>query len=251
MVQKYRSQPAGNGKPGDKFDDRIDDIKAFYEDVSRIQPALDSRGYVIVKTQADAEAAVPILARREVKGIVIDKNAQSRVLFDGLKLRIKSLDLNGRSDVRQMFCSCEITEFGEIINSENVTNAGEMFIDTACSIYPAIRFPKCARMNTFVGAFAPDDVPDIQYAPIIEEIRGAEMSVVVDGIPPGAVGESITETITEYLFGDKRSAWTARHGARRVAEIMYVQPIQAAAEDALEKMPKDERGYIIVNEHIS
>ena len=36
MVQKYRSQSAGNGKPGDKFDDRIDDIKAFYEDVSRI-----------------------------------------------------------------------------------------------------------------------------------------------------------------------------------------------------------------------
>lgn len=35
MVQKYRSQQAGNGKPGDKFDDRIDDIKAFYEDTSR------------------------------------------------------------------------------------------------------------------------------------------------------------------------------------------------------------------------
>ena len=251
MVQKYRSQPAGNGKPGDKFDDRIDDIKAFYEDVSRIQPALDSRGYVIVKTKADAEAAAPILARREVHGIVIDKNAQSRVLFDSLKLRIKSLDLNGRSDVSQMFCRCEITEFGEIIGSENVTNADEMFIDTVCSIYPTIRFPKCARMNTFVGAFAPDDVPDIQYAPIIEEIRGAEMSVVADGIPPGAVGESITETIAKYLFGDKRSAWTAKHGARRVAEIMYVQSIQAAAEDALEKMPKDERGYVIVNERIS
>lgn len=172
-------------------------------------------------------------------------------MFDSLKLRIKSLDLNGRSDVSQMFCRCEITEFGEIIGSENVTNADEMFIDTACSIYPAIRFPKCARMNTFVGAFAPDDVPDIQYAPIIEEIHGAEMSVVADGIPPGAVGESITETITKYLFGDKSSAWTARHGARRIAEIMYVQPIQAAAEDALEKMPKDERGYVIVNERMS
>lgn len=172
-------------------------------------------------------------------------------MFDGLKLRIKSLDLNGRSDVSQMFCSCEITEFGEIINSENVTNADEMFCDTVCSIYPVIRFPKCARMNTFVGAFAPDDVPDIQYAPIIEEIHGAGMSAVMDGIPPGAAGESVTGTITRYLFGDKQSAWTTRHGARRVAEIMYVQPIQAAAEDALEKMPKDERGYVIVNERIS
>ena len=172
-------------------------------------------------------------------------------MFDGLRLRIKSLDLNGRSDVRQMFHRCEITEFGEIIGSENVTTANEMFIDTVCSIYPTIRFPKCAKMNTFVGAFAPDDVPDIQYAPIIEEIRGAEMRVVADGIPPGAAGESATNTITRYLFGDKYSAWTARHGARRVAEIMYVQPIQAAAEDALEKMPKDERGYVIVNERMS
>ena len=172
-------------------------------------------------------------------------------MFNNLRLRIKSLDLNGRSDVRQMFYSCEITEFGEIIGSENVTAADEMFIDTVCSIYPVIRFPKCTRMNTFVGAFAPEDVPDIQYAPIIEEISGAEMNVVVDGIPPGAAGESVTETITKYLFGDKRSAWTAMHGARRVAEIMYVRPLQAAAEDALEKMPKDERGYVIVNERIS
>ena len=172
-------------------------------------------------------------------------------MFDGLKLRIKSLDLNGRSDVSQMFCRCEITEFGEIIGSENVTKADEMFIDTACSIYPAIRFPKYARMNTFVGAFAPDDVPDIQYAPIIEEIRGVEMDVVANGIPPGAAGESITEAITKYLFGDKRSAWTAKHGARRVAEIMYVRQLEAAAEDALEKMPKDERGYVIVNDRMS
>ena len=55
LIKKYRSQPGKNG--GDKFDDRIDDIKAFYEDVSRIKPALDSRGYVIVKTPEDAAAA--------------------------------------------------------------------------------------------------------------------------------------------------------------------------------------------------
>ena len=118
---------------------------------------------MIVKDSSDAEAAALILSRREVKGIVIDKNAQPRGLFPGLKLRIKSLDLNGRSDVRQMFHRCEITEFGEIIGSENVTAADEMFIDTVCSLYPVIRFPKCARMNTFVGAFAPEDVPDIRF----------------------------------------------------------------------------------------
>ena len=32
---------------------------------------------------------------------------------------------------------------------------------------------------------------------------------------------------------------------------MYVQPLQAAAQDALEKMPKYERGYVIVNEHMT
>jgi hypothetical protein len=32
---------------------------------------------------------------------------------------------------------------------------------------------------------------------------------------------------------------------------MYVQPLQTAAEDALEKMPKDERGYVIINEHMT
>lgn len=152
MVQKYRSQQAGNGKPGDKFDDRIEDIKAFYEDTSRIQPALDSRGYVVVKDPSDAEEAAPILTRREVKGIVIDKNAQSCGLFNSIKLRIKSLDLNGRSDVRDMFCSCEITEFGEIIGAENVTVADNMFADTICNIYPTIRFPKCTRMKAFDGA---------------------------------------------------------------------------------------------------
>lgn len=251
MVKKYRSQQAGNGRPGDKFDDRIEDIKAFYEDASRVQPVLDSRGYVVVKDSSDAEDAAPILARREVKGIVIDKNAQSRGLFNDLKLRIKSLDLNGRSDVRYMFNSCEITEFGEVIGSENVTDADNMFSGTICSIYPAIRFPKCARTTAFLGAQAPDDVPDIQYAPIIEEIRGAEIDVVADGIPPGGEGDDIAYTINQYLFGNERPEWAAKHGARRVAEIMYVQPLRAAAGDAVEKMPKDERGYVIVNEHMT
>ena len=206
---------------------------------------------MVVKDSSDAEAAAPILARREVKGIVIDKNAQPRGLFNGLKLRIKSLDLNGISDVRQMFCNCEITEFGEVIGSENVTIADSMFSNTTCSIYPTIRFPKCTRMKTFEGAKVPDDVPNIQYAPIIEEIRGAEMDVVADGIPPNANGDEIAYAINQYLFGCERSNWTAKHGVRRVAEIMYVQPLRASSEDALEKMPKDERGYVIINEHMT
>lgn len=206
---------------------------------------------MVVKDSSDAEAAALILSRREVKGIVIDKNAQPRGLFTGLKLRIKSLDLNGRSDVRQMFCGCEITEFGEVIGSENITVADGMFSDTTCSIYPTIRFPKCTRMKTFEGAKAPDDVPNIQYAPIIEEIRGAEVDIVADGIPPNDNGDKIVYAINQYLFGCERPNWTAKHGARRVAEIMYVQPLMAAAEDALEKMPKDERGYVIINEHMT
>lgn len=177
---------------------------------------------MVVKDSSDAEAAALILSRREVKGIVIDKNAQPRGLFTGLKLRIKSLDLNGRSDVRQMFCGCEITEFGEVIGSENVTVADGMFSDTTCSIYPTIRFPKCTRMKTFEGAKVPDDVPNIQYAPIIEEIRGAEVDIVADGIPPNANGDEIVYAINQYLFGCERPNWTAKHGARRVAEIMYV-----------------------------
>ena len=204
-----------------------------------------------MKDSSDAEAAALILARREVRGIVIDKNAQSRGLFNDLKLRIKSLDLNGRSDVRQMFCNCEITEFGEVIGSENVTIADSMFSGTTCSIYPTIRFPKCTRMKTFEGAIVPDDVPNIQYAPIIEEIRGAEMDVVAGGIPPNDNGDEIAYAINQYLFGCERSSWTAKHGTRRVAEIMYVQPLRTSAEDAIEKMPKDERGYVIINEHIT
>lgn len=191
------------------------------------------------------------MTRREVKGIVIDKNAQARGLFSDLKLRIKSLDLNGRSDVRYMFCDCEIMEFGEVIGSENVTVADNMFSDTTCSIYPTIRFPKCTRMKTFDDANVPDDVPNIQYAPVIEEISGAEIDVVADGIPPNADGDNIAYAINRYLFGGKYSEWAAKHGSRRVAEIMYVQPLQAVAEDALEKMPKDERGYVIINEHMA
>lgn len=60
-----------------------------------------------------------------------------------------------------MFCNCEITEFSEVIGSENVTVADNMFEDTICSIYPTIRFPKCTRMKTFTGASVPDDVPNI------------------------------------------------------------------------------------------
>ena len=77
------------------------------------------------------------------------------------------------------------------------------------------------------------------------------MDVVADGIPPNANGDEIAYAINQYLFGCEHSSWTAKHGARRVAEIMYVQPLLASAEDALEKMPKDERGYVIINEHMT
>lgn len=76
-------------------------------------------------------------------------------------------------------------------------------------------------------------MPNIQYAPIIEEIRGAEMDIVADGIPPNDNGDEIAYAINQYLFGSELSKWTAKHGARRVAEIMYVQPLMASAEDAL------------------
>lgn len=77
------------------------------------------------------------------------------------------------------------------------------------------------------------------------------MDVVAGGIPPNANGDEIAYAINQYLFGYERSNWTAKHGTRRIAEIMYVQPLLAAAEDALEKMPKDERGYVIINEHMT
>ena len=51
------------------------------------------------------------------------------------------------------------------------------------------------------------------------------MDIVADGIPPNADGDNIAHTINQYLFGGKRYEWEAKHGTRRVAEIMYVQPL--------------------------
>lgn len=51
------------------------------------------------------------------------------------------------------------------------------------------------------------------------------MDVVANGIPPNAAGDNIAYAINQYLFGSERSEWAAKHGARRVAEIMYVQPL--------------------------
>lgn len=250
MIKNYRSQPSASGK-GDKFDDRMDDVKRFYEDEERIKPMTDSRGYVIVKDVADAAMAASITTRREIKGIVIDKSADPAGLFSNLNIHIKSLDLNGRSDVSYMFQNCDIAEFGEIIGSENVVNAEEMFGGSRCSIYPPIRFPKCSNTRIFAGAKAPDDVPDVQYAPMIQEIRGCGMDVVGNGIPPGDAGDRIAGKICEYMFGDERYEWEDKHGERRVAELMYVQPLIAASSDVLEKMPKDEREFVILGENVT
>lgn len=82
LIKKYRSQPAKDGA-GDKFDDIIDAIRDFYEDTSRLTPILDSRGYIKVQTAQDAtDAAQYILDRRDVKGIVIDKTAETKYLFN-------------------------------------------------------------------------------------------------------------------------------------------------------------------------
>lgn len=145
------------------------------------------------------------MARREVKGIVIDKAAESASLFNRLKLRIKSLDLNGRTDAHGMFYRCTITEFGEVIGSENITNTDFMFNNTTCSIYPPMAFPKCTRMLTFKNAPAPNDIPDVQYAPMIQEINGIGIDAVGNGIPPGDDGARMASRICEYLFGETAS----------------------------------------------
>lgn len=248
LTKKYRSQPAGAGKPGDKFDDRIDDIKAFYEDISRLEPILDSRGYVVVKTSADAAAAAKILTRRDVKGVVIDKNATSKYLFSDIEhLHIKSLDLNGRKDAAYMFYGCTLAEFGEVIGSEEITDATGMFDDTICGAYPQIRFPKCSRMTTFVDAHAPGSIPDIQYAPVFEEIGECGIDVVGDGLPPGQEGTNIVNRINSFLFGCNRSEWADKHGAQRIAEIMYIGPLKSQAGDLMDATRKDKRGFAVVD----
>lgn len=244
LIKKYRSQPAKDGA-GDKFDDIIDAIRDFYEDTSRLTPIMDSRGYIKVQTAQDAtDAAQYILGRRDVKGIVIDKTAETKYLFNRINnLRIKSLDLNGVQCTEYMFYKCRIAEFGEIKGSENVVDATGMFYGTACGEYPRMKFPKCTEMTVFRGASAPDSIPDIRYSPAFDEIPDCGLDAIGDNGP----SPETADKITEYMFGDTRAGWRSKHSARRLAEIMYISPLRSSVEDTINAIRKDKRGFAVID----
>jgi len=192
LIRKLRSTKRDKDRqnePGDRFDDEIARIQAFYEDGKHLAPMLDSRGYIVVRTQDDAESAVPILSRRDVKGIVIDKNAKPEELFYKLNLRIKSLDLNGVKSTAGMFTKCNILEFGEIIGGENVIDARGMFEDTSCNRYPPMNFPKLSAPFVFYDAKCPVDIPRIQYAQTIQDLPDLDINLE-RGLPDNAREEA-------------------------------------------------------------
>lgn len=142
-----------------------------------------------------------------------------------------------------MFFKCRIAEFGEIKGSENVVNAAGMFYGTACGEYPKMKFPKCAEMTVFRGAGAPDSIPDIRYSPAFDEIPGCGLDAIGDNGP----SPETANKITEYMFGDTKAGWQSKHSARRLAEIMYISPLRSSAEDMINAIRKDERGFVVID----
>jgi hypothetical protein len=179
---------------------------------------------------------VPLLSRRDIKGIVIGKNASTDSLFDDLDLNIKSLDINGNTSTKRMFVNCSIHEFNEIIGTENIVDATEMFYNTRCNIYPKINLPKCNNFKIFSNAISPKTIPEIEYGNYVTEIKGAEFNLIQNGIPPTDDGHRIANNICHNMFNNTDSIWIEDHDLTRLAESLYIKHIRKINENMLESI---------------
>jgi hypothetical protein len=135
-----------------------------------------------------------------------------------------------------MFINCKIHEFNEMIGTENIVDAAEMFYGTECNIYPKINLPKCNNFKIFSNALSPRTIPEIEYGNYVTEIKGAEFNLIQNGIPPTDDGSRIANNICDYMFDNTDSPWIKDHGFARLADSLYIEHIRKINENMLESL---------------
>jgi hypothetical protein len=135
-----------------------------------------------------------------------------------------------------MFINCNIHEFNEIIGTENIVDATEMFYGTECNIYPKINLPKCKNFKIFSNANSPRTIPEIEYGNDVSEIEGVEFNLIQNGIPPADDGYRIANNICDYMFDNTDSAWIKDHDLTRLVDSLYTEHIRKIKENILESI---------------
>lgn len=108
---------------GDKFDQTMDEVKAWY--VNKLRES--------GKNQDTLELTEPVCGDDDgdftsYKKVILPKTGSLNGMFShNTNIRIRTLDVNGNTNIGFLFENCKIKRIDRIVGTENVTHAESVF----------------------------------------------------------------------------------------------------------------------------
>lgn len=232
------------------FKTAIDDIQKYYEGAdhaSTSAPPVDSRGFLILHTREEAMAYAQEFSK--YKGVVIDQHADTFCLFDEIPapLRIRVLDINGHKNITRLFNKCQIQRLDQIIGTEFVQTASQMFYGTKIRIYPQMSFPRYTdTLNIFCNAPAPEDIPEVSFGIGLKSF--GEKYDKQAGLTDNEYRERASG-ICSMMFAEYAEDWKKKMSpdGMRLADKTYWKIFEDIGANILKSLNKDDKEYIIID----
>lgn len=186
-----------------------------------IEGDTDERGFLKISNAVEAATYCDKFAR--YPGVVVTC-ANATELFNGLDLNIKRLDLSNVTNASRMFKRANIHGIGEIIGSDKIKTADQMFYNAYADIYPDIDLSGLegdGKLTLFAKAGAPKKFPEITI--------GHRLSLITLGDDLSQISTSRLRDLATYMLhgrGDDygysvaNSSWAKSLGESRLIEWM-------------------------------
>lgn len=205
-------------KMGDKFDQTMDEVKAWY--VDKLQKSGKNQDVIELTHSIDEDNDGDFTSYKKV---ILPKTGPLNGMFsDNQNIRIRTLDVNGNTNIGYLFRRCRINRIDRIVGTENVTQAESVFYHCTIQEYPALDLPSLTgQMTVYKNCPKTRAMPIIRFGMNIKKFDTNDI-----------------ESICWRIFGDMSDEWLSQYEATsdKYVRNLYLNPLKDAVSRATSQL---------------
>lgn len=221
----------------DEYEKAIDELAKWYKDIGK-KLAGENPDVLVVNGLRDIADNEQWLY--DYKVVKITNNVDSVRLFSGRAgIRIRTLDVSGRTNIDNLFYDCRIKQIDRIVGTENITNAFAIFDECTFGDPPPMNFPKLAtKMQVFYNMQVPNGMPRIEF--------GSNVIPYADYENPNNAS-----TICRDMIGDYYGDWDRQFESTKCVEKLFARMFKHNQEVLFASVKLNDSGYLIINDSMA